>query len=138
MAFNSKEFEFADITLFIGNKDIVGVRGIKYSEKIEREPLHAKGKYPHSIQSGNVSYEGEVSMTQSELEILTAAGNGSVLNIVTDAVISYGNPSNGDTLITDKMVGIQFTESSKEFKQGDKFMEVKLPFLALRKINQVA
>lgn len=136
--FNSKEYEFADITLFVGNKDITGIRGIKYSEKIEREALYAKGRYPHSIQSGNVGFEGEITLTQSELEILTAAGNGSVLNLTTDAVISFGNAINGDTLITDKMVGIQFTESAKSIKQGDKFMEVTLPFIALRKLNQIA
>lgn len=136
--FNSKEYEFADITLFVGNKDITGIRGIKYSEKIEREALYAKGRYPHSIQSGNVGFEGEITCTQSELEILTAAGQGSVLNLTTDAVISYGNPNNGDTLITDKMVSIQFTESAKSIKQGDKFMEVTLPFIALRKLNQIA
>lgn len=135
--FNSKEYEFADITLFIANKDITGIRSIKYGEKIEREALYGKGRYPHSIQSGNVAFEGEITVTQSELEILTAAGAGSVLNLTTDAVISYGNPSNGDTLITDMMVGIQFTESAKSIKQGDKFMEVTLPFIALRKLNQI-
>jgi hypothetical protein len=136
--FNSKEYEFADITIFLGNKDVTGIRGIKYTEKIEREPLYAKGRHPHSIQSGNVSYEGEITLTQSELEVLTAAGNGSVLNLVTDAVITYGNASNGDTLITDKMIGMQFTESTKGMKQGEKFMETSLPFIALRKLNQIA
>ena len=136
--FNSKEYEFADVTLFIGNKDITGIRSIKYSEKAEREALYGKGRYPHSIQTGTIAFEGEIGVTQSELEILTAAGQGSVLNLVTDAVISYGNPSNGDTLITDSMIGIQFTESAKDIKQGAKFMEITLPFIALRKINQIS
>ena len=135
---DSRQYEFADITLAIGGRDITGIRGIKYAEKIEREALHAKGRYPHSIQSGNVSYEGEVTCLQSELETLIAEGKGSILNIQADAVISYGNPSNGDTLITDKLVGIVFTESAKEMKQGDKNMEVKIPFIALRLIHQVA
>ncbi len=134
---DSRQYEFADITLVIGRRDITGIRGIKYSEKIEREALHAKGRYPHSIQSGNVTYEGEVTCLQSELELLIAEGQGSILNIITDALVSYGNPSNGDTLITDKLVHIMFTESAKEMKQGDKNMEVTLPFIALRLEHQV-
>ena len=134
---DSRQYEFADITLVVGKRDITGVRGIKYSEKIEREPLYAKGRYPHSIQSGNVSYEGEITLLQSELELLIAEGKGSVLTIITDAVISYGNPANGDTLITDKLVHLTFTESAKEMKQGDKNMEVSLPFIALRLIHQI-
>lgn len=135
---DSRQYEFADITAIVGGRDITGLRGVKYSEKIEREALHAKGRFPHSIQSGNITYEGEITCLQSELELLIKAGNGSILNVVTDIVVSYGNPSNGDTLITDKLVGAQFTESVKEMKQGDKNMEVTLPFIALRLVQQVA
>jgi hypothetical protein len=46
-------------------------------------------------------------------------------------VVCYGNPSQGDTLITDKIIGLQFTEEEKSIKQGDKFMEITLPFIAL-------
>lgn len=134
---DSRQYEFADITAVIGGRDITGLRGIKYSEKIEREALHAKGRYPHSIQSGNHTVEGEVTMLQSELELMIAAGGGSVLNIITDIVCSYGNPQNGDTLVTDKLIHCMFTESAKEMKQGDKNMEVTLPFIALRLMHQV-
>jgi hypothetical protein len=51
-------------------------------------------------------------------------------------VVAYGNPGNGDMLITDVLQGLQFTEESKEVKQGDKFMECKLPFIFLRKKAQ--
>lgn len=135
---DSRQYEFADITLVMGGRDITGIRGIKYSEKIEREPLFAKGRYPHSIQSGNYTVEGEVTVLQSELELLIAEGLGSILNIKTDAICSYGNPSNGDTLVTDKVIGLMFTESAKEMKQGDKNMEISLPFIALRLMHQVA
>ena len=135
--FNSREYEFADITLLLGGRDVTGVRGVKYSEKIEREPLYAKGRHAHSIQSGNVAYEGEVTMLQSELEALIKAGKGSVLNLQLNAAISYGNPSNGDVMTNDVIVGLQFTESAKEMKQGDKFMEVTLPFIAMRIKHQL-
>lgn len=135
--FDSRQYEFSDLTLILGGKDITGIRGVKYTEKIDREPLYGKGRYPLAMQSGNVSIEGEITLLQSEVEMLIQAGNGSLLNLNVNAEVNYGNPSTGDALITDRIEGIYFTESTKEIKQGDKFMEVTLPFVALRVNHQV-
>lgn len=137
MPFNSREYEWGDFTLILGGRDLTGIRGIKYTEKVEREALYAKGRDAHSIQTGNSAIEGEISVLQSEYEALVIAGGGSIMGLSLDALASYGNPSTGDTIITDKVVGIRFTEFSKELKQGDKFMEMKLPFIALRVKPQV-
>jgi hypothetical protein len=128
---NGRQYEFADLTLYLGGRDVTGFRGIKYTSKQEKEVLYGKGNRGMSIQKGNISHEGEVSLTQSELETLKALGKGSVLGLNLNAVVAYGNPANGDVLITDKIVGLQFTEEAKEIKQGDKFMEVTLPFICL-------
>lgn len=135
--FDSREYEWADVSLLLGGRDVTGIRGIKYSEKIEREAIYAKGRYPHAIQSGNVAYEGEITLLQSEYEALVKAGKGSVLNLTLSAVIAYGNPLNGDAMTIDLVEHIRFTEGAKEFKQGDKNMEVTLPFISLRVKNQV-
>jgi hypothetical protein len=98
--------------------------------------LFAKGRHAHSIQTGNIAVEGEITLLQSEYEALVAAGNGSILGLSLDGVFAYGNPAIGDPLITDRVIGISFTEAAKEFKQGDKFMEITLPFVALAVKNQ--
>lgn len=136
--FNSREYEWGDFTLVLGGRDLTGIRGIKYTEKTEREAIFAKGRNAHSIQTGNTTIEGEITVLQSEYEALVLAGNGSIMGLSVDALASYGNPLNGDMIVTDKIVGIRFTEASKELKQGDKFMEMKLPFVALRVINNVS
>jgi hypothetical protein len=128
---NGRQYEFADLTLFLGGRDVTGFRGIKYGTSQEKEVLYGKGNRGMSIQKGNISHEGEITFTQSELETLKALGGGSVLNLNLNAVVCYGNPAKGDVLITDKINGLQFTEEVKEISQGDKFMEVKLPFIAL-------
>lgn len=135
--FDSRQYEWADLSLILGGKDVTGIRAVKYTEKIEREPLYAKGRYPHSIQSGNVAYEGEITLLQSEYEALVKAGNGSVLSLSLDGLFAYGNPSNGDALITDRASGVRFTEAAKELKQGDKFMEITLPFVCINIKPQV-
>lgn len=129
--FSSRQYEWADLTLILGGKDITGIRGVKYSEKAEKEAIFAKGRNAHSIQTGNIAVEGEITMLQSEYEALVIAGGGSVLGLNLDGVFGYGNPAAGDVPIFDRVIGISFTEASKEFKQGDKFMEITLPFVAL-------
>lgn len=135
--FNSRQYEWSDTTLIIGGRDITGVRGVKYTEKVEREPIYAKGSHAHSIQSGNSTVEGEITLLQSEYEALVQSGSGTIMSLSVDALVAYGNPLNLDAIITDRILGIRFTESTKELKQGDKFMEITLPFVALRVQNQV-
>lgn len=134
---NDREYEWGDLTLILGGRDLVGFRGIKYTNKIEREAVYAKGSKARSIQSGNEAVEGEIKMLQSEYEALVQAGKGTVLSLMLDAIVCYGNPAKGDAMITDRLEGIRFTEAAKEFNQGDKFGEVTLPFLALDLKNQV-
>lgn len=136
MAFNSRQYEWADLTLVLGGRDVTGIRGVKYTEKAEKEALFAKGRFAHSIQTGNVQVEGEITVLQSELIALERAGDGSILGLNLDAVVSFGNPSLGDAMVTDRIVGISFTEAPKELKQGDKNMEITIPFIALAVLNQ--
>lgn len=131
--FDSRQYEWADITVYAGNRDITGIRAVKYVTKQEKELLHAKGNKPMSIQKGNITNEGELGLLQSELEALEVAGGGSILNLQLDVVVSYGNPSKGDMIKTDVLIGVQFTEDPREMKQGDKFMDMTLPFIFLEK-----
>ncbi|MGJ5643206.1 hypothetical protein [Formosa sp. S-31] len=134
--FDSRQYEWADLTLILGGQDITGIRAVKYTEKIEREHLYAKGRYPQGIQSGNIAYEGEIALLQSDYEALVRAGKGSVLSLSLDGLFAYGNPSLGDVMTTDRAMGIRFLEAPKDIKQGDKFQEIKLPFIFVKLKNQ--
>lgn len=129
--FNSKEYEWSDITVMLGSRDLTKIRGVKYKESREKEAIYAKGKKPIAIQSGNNTYDGEITILQSEYEELRKLGNGSLLGLSFDAVVCYGNPSNGGEIITDKLIGVEFTETEKDWAQGDKFKEIKLPIIFL-------
>lgn len=132
--FDTREYEWSDITLIVAGRDVKGFRGIKYSEKQEKEVLYAKGNKAHSIQRGNISYEGELTMTQSEYELLRMSMGGSILNgRVLQITVAYGNPSKGDLMITDTLLHVEFTEDSTEWKQGDKFQEKSLPIIFMDK-----
>ena len=130
---NTREYEWSDVTVVLAGRLVTGLRGVKYSAKQEKELLHAKGNKPHSIQRGNKTYDGEITLLQSEYEALKKASGGDILDASMDIVAAYGNPSAGDVITTDVLVGVEFTEDNTEWKQGDKFQEKTLPFLFIDK-----
>lgn len=136
--FNSKEYEWSDITAIIAGRAATGIRSVKYTKKQEKEALYAKGNKPHSIQRGNKSYEGTIALLQSEVEALSAAAGGDILDIQFNVVVSYGNPAKGDVIHTDLLKGVEITEVPKGMSQGDKFAEIELPFISLDIIDGYA
>ncbi|WP_417128296.1 hypothetical protein [Phocaeicola sp.] len=129
--FNSKEYEWSNITAIVAGRPVTKIRAISYVKKQEKEALYAKGNKPHSIQRGNKSYETSLTFLQSELEAIEAASGGDVLDASFNVVVSYGNPSKGDVIKTDLVEGNEITEVPKGMNQGDKFSEHELPGIAL-------
>lgn len=129
--FNSREYEWADITVVVGGADLLTIRAVKFKKKREKEPIYAKGRQPYAIQSGNDSYEGEIELLKSGYDALEDAAGGNILDLKADMIVAYGNPANGDVLRTKRITGVSFSESEEAAKQGDKFMPVTLPFMAL-------
>lgn len=131
--FNSREYQWSDVRALVGGRLLTRLRGVRYKVSKEKELLYGTGDEPVSIQSGNKAYEGELTMLRSEYETLAASGGGTVLDMQVDIVVSYGNPTAGDVMVTDKLLGCQFTEEEDSMSQGDKNEEITLPFIFLRK-----
>ncbi len=137
--FNSREYQWADVTVIAGGRDLTGIRSIKIEQKFEKEAIYAKGNNPHSIQRGNNAYEGEIMVLQSELHALEEAakkaGGSSIGDLTVDVIVGFGNPLEGNAPRFKRAIGVSFTEASEELKQGDKFAEISLPFVCLKWIN---
>ena len=130
---NGREYGWEDITAYAGGRDVIGFRSIKYTTKKEKEALYGKGNKALAIQSGNISNDGEIGLTQSEVEALELAAGGSLLDIQLDIVVAYGDPEKGDAPTIHKLIGVQFTEDPREANQGDKFQDLKVPFVFLER-----
>jgi|WetSurMetagenome_2_1015567.scaffolds.fasta_scaffold02807_12 hypothetical protein len=131
--FNSKEYEWNNVEVVMLGKVVTGIRGVTYKESQEKEPVYGRGNKPRAIQAGNKTYEGKISLLQSELEALQdAAGVGaSILDISSfDVTVAYV-PKTGGAVVVDIIKNVEFTEVEKGMKQGDKFMEIELPIVAL-------
>ena len=133
--FASREYEWADLTILIGTRIIVGARGVKYANKQDKELIYGKGNEPYAVQKGNKSHDGELTLAMSELLALQEEiPTKSILDLQVNITVCYGNPSQGDVMHTDKLMGVQFTEEPQGMNQGDKFSEHALPFIFLRKL----
>ncbi|WP_165026813.1 hypothetical protein [Dysgonomonas sp. ZJ279] len=131
---NGREYEWADIHLNFGGVDIVGFRKVSYKESQEKEAMHAKGRDTRSIQRGNKTVTGSLTFTQSEITAIRVASAGrSMLDLTVDLIVAYV-PEGSSKIVTRVIKGAEFTDIEESMSQGDKFMEIELPFLALRLI----
>lgn len=128
---NTREYEWSDVTVVMAGRNVTGIRGVSYNSDQEKEALYAKGNKPHGIQRGNKSYTGSIRLLQSEYDALNAAAGGDALNASFDIVVAYGNPTQGDIIKVDLLVGVEITSKPKALNQNDKFMEIELPLIML-------
>ena len=134
MEFNSKEYTYCDIQVFLLGRPVGVLRGNEYKTKKAKEALFGAGRYARSIQHGKREYEGTLTVLQSELIALdraaVEAGKTDILDLDFDIVVSYTSESG--ILTVDRIVGASITDTTRSMKEGDLNMEVELPFIALR------
>ena len=119
--FDSKQYAWCNLSIVFGGRIIIGVT--------EKDFLYGRGCKPHGIVAGNRSYEGKISLWQSEAEAMTRdAPNNDILSLSFDLVASYV-PLDGGQIVTDILKHVEFTEVKKGMKQGDKNMIVELPII---------
>jgi hypothetical protein len=128
---SSKQYAWSDLSISIGGRILEGITEVEYSSKQEKDTLRGRGNKPHSIIRGNKSYEGKITLWQSELEAMVKdAPNKDILDLNFDVIVAYV-PEDGGETVTDVLVGCEFTETKKGMKQGDKNMLVELPIIFL-------
>jgi hypothetical protein len=133
--FNSKEYAWANVEIAMLGRLLTRVRGVKFSVKKEKEYLHGRGENPHAIQSGNKTYEGELTLLQSELEAITRQlkPTEDITDLSGLNITVVFKPKTGTSLVTYILKNVEFTEESREMNQGDKFMEISLPIMFLER-----
>ena len=133
---NSPEYRWADVQIVMLGRILTRVRGVKFSIKREKEYLTARGDDPHAIQHGNRTPEGELTLLQSEVEALQAGlePEEDLTDLSAfDITVSFVRKNNPTQIVTYILKGVEFTEDNRESKQGDKFMEITLPIMYLRR-----
>lgn len=106
-----------------------GITAVEYKESQEKDYLYGRGCRPHGVVKGNRSYEGKISIWQSELEAMTRdTRDNDVLNLEFSVIVAYV-PRDGGQVVTDVLKGVQFTEVAKGMEQGDKNKIIEMPMM---------
>lgn len=133
VTFNSNEYAWIDVQVVLLGRPVVGLRGVEYKVKRQKEALFAMGSKARGIQKGKKEYEGTITLLQSELIALDRAaqeaGYEDITDLDFDVIVSY-MPQNL-VITTDKIVGVSITETPRAMKVDDLQMEIALPFIAL-------
>lgn len=133
-SFNSADVAWANVSVVVAGRPLVGIRGVKYKKSQEKELLYAAGNAPLGIQHGNIAYEGEIKLLKTEYDILkdTAAAQGiDLLSFTGDIVVSYTR-TGVNAVRTDRIKNFEFKEFEKGMEQNAKMMEITLPIIFLK------
>lgn len=133
MAFNTKQYTWSDVRVVMLGRELTGIQGVSYKTTRDKEPVYGRGSEPLSIQSGNKSYEGTITLLQSELQALEAAVQAvnplyDLTDVSFDIIVSYGDGANSTT---DILQSVEISEYEKGLEQADKYMAVELSFMAI-------
>lgn len=132
--FDSKECEWADMTVTFAGAPIAKVTGIKYGVKQNKEHLYAAGNKPISIQSSKKEFTGEIKMLKGALDAINTAavavGGDDITDLAFDLVIFY-KPKGARPPQTDTVIGVQISDYMKGWDTQSTHMEITCPFLAM-------
>lgn len=137
--FDSKDCEWADMTVMFSGSPLTKIRGLKYKAAKDKQLLHGAGDEPISIQGGNRTYDGQIKVLKGALDDMNraaiAAGGDDILDMQFDIVITY-KPKGTRPLQTDMLVGVEIKEFEKGWDQGAKNMDITLPIVFLKLLTE--
>ena len=139
MAFDSREYEFADIKVSLLGVELSGLRGLTYKKSQEKEVIYGAGNQPKAIQRGLIKYDGSLQLLKSDLDALNAAARAAGYDDVTSVpgrliniTCLYQKSDDATQLNVDTLQNCEFTEFEDGMKSADKFKEISLPMIFLR------
>ena len=130
---NSRQYEWNDISVNILGRNVKGLLGVEYAVKTDKKYVYGRGNKPLSLQSGNKSVDGQITLLKSEFDALIDAvkavdRNNDLTDISFDIVWCFAH---GTAIRTVIILGVEIEDYSNAMKQGDAMMEIKLKFKAL-------
>ncbi len=117
---------------YMNGVKITGLRGFTYEKESDDEPIYAGGDQPIAIQSGNVSYRGNLKAFKSDIDAMNKAAQAQGYNDITEVnnlvLVKVYKPEGQTLLQTDTLTGVKISKLTKGWDQGAKFMEIDLPY----------
>lgn len=127
---NSEQYSYNDISINIGGRLLNAATGIEVEAGYEHEVIRGKGGKAQAINEKNHEVTGTVSMLQSDFEALVDSYGDAYQKKYFD-IIWHFSPDSGSDHRTHLVKGVKLGKVKMALKQGDAFMPIDIPFLAL-------
>jgi hypothetical protein len=138
MAFSTKECAWAQTSIKLLGRTIIGIRGFEFQKEFEKEYVYGAGADPIDINNGNKGYPGSLTLLKFEVDQLNdaaiAAGYEDITEVPHEAVVisCVYKKNAADQARTITAMGVAFTNLTLAMQQAAKMTEVNLPLLAMK------
>lgn len=138
MAFSTKECAWAQTSIKLLGRTIIGIRGFEFQKDFEKEYVYGAGADPIDINNGNKGYPGSLTLLKFEVDQLNdaavAAGYEDITEVPHEAVVvtCVFKKNASDQARTITAMGVAFTNLTLGMQQAAKMTEVNLPFMAMK------
>ena len=126
---NGRAYGWADISLNILGREVIGSKAVSYSETQEKQNNFGSGNRPVSRGRGRIEAEASVTLHMEEVIAIQAIAPGRNLakKRPFDIIVSYIDDSGN--AVTDKLRNCEFLGNSREVSEGDMEIEVELELI---------
>jgi hypothetical protein len=122
-----KEYTSNSVSLSIGGVQITRALQVSWKAEIETDELYGMSREPFGLSDGNKKYSGNFKMHQSQIEkLLNATGNIDLDGL--DGLDAQVTLSEYGRFSQRTLVNVRCTAIGEDYKSGDKFAEIDVPF----------
>jgi hypothetical protein len=131
---NGKEYDMENVNLRLLGRKIFGIVAISYGENHPVNKHYGASRFPVSFSKGQYEATGSITLLQSELETLQKSlpRGRSITSIPPFTIVVTYAMEADPTPVTDRLVGCQFTEYSKELSAGEGGMEIEMTLSVMK------
>ncbi len=127
---NGRAYTGSQIRVNVLGREVIGIIGVKYSDKQDMQNNYGQGNYAVSRGYGKITCEASLTLEMAEVEALQlVAPNGRLQEIPEfDIPVSYVD----DTtllLVSHTIKNCRFMENTRDAKMQDMSIEIELPLL---------
>lgn len=126
---NGVEYDWGDINVGINGIKVTGITGINYGDKQDKQNNYGAGRHPVSRSHGRITPSAKITLYMSEVVAISRTSPTGRLQDIPpfDITVAY-LPPNG-VIVVDKIRNCEFTENTRDWKEGDMNQEVELELL---------
>lgn len=125
---NGHVYGWNDVTAIVAGVPIVGITAISYKDEQVIENVYGAGKFPIGEGTGQVTFDGSITLLKEEVEALVnGIGSRRLQDYAAFPIIVQFMPEGGTNIVTNVLKNVRFKSNGVDVKKNDTSVEVQIP-----------